>query len=59
MVLDRVVARAAFDYGSVPRAELHAHDLVAAKRDWGVATPISPKPSTNRSPTQAMSTASL
>jgi hypothetical protein len=33
--LDKVVARAAWDYEVCSEAELHAHDIFAGKGDWG------------------------
>lgn len=40
MALDKVVARAAFDYEVSSEAELHAHDIFAGKRDWEELAPM-------------------
>ncbi len=40
MTMDKVVARASFDYGVDPESELHAHDIFAGKRDWETLAPM-------------------
>jgi hypothetical protein len=40
MALDKVVARAAWDYEVSHEAELHGHDIFAGKRDWEKLAPM-------------------
>jgi len=40
MALDKVVTKAAWDFGVSDEAELHAHDIFAGKRDWQKLAPM-------------------